>query len=220
MNEREKYEAIWQHPQYRSISPAETVLEAFLTVLPPNRKSGHIPATRRFFRELQGMTPHYPLPSQEVTVLDFGCGTGRAAARIAREGFKVVGVDIAYNALDEAVAGSFPFLVSAIEDVPENVLFADYSLCVDVLEHLPRDRLDKAIERIADCTYRLAFIRVANFEENHGGPMIGEPLHLSLMDANGWQAALSEHFDDVRRIWLEEDAAPERYTFVCIPYVD
>lgn len=187
MDERKKYEQIWQHPDYRRVSPAETVFGFIET-------------------QFTGVG----------MLIDFGCGTGRALRRLRQTSrFNVVGVDIAYNCLDEDVQGCFPFVVSAIEDLPRCLLRCDYSICIDVLEHLPFEEVDTAIARIHEATERKAIIRVANFEENHGGPLIGMPLHLSLMDAHRWDAMLARRFRKVHRVLLDEDTAPERYTFVC-----
>lgn len=187
MDERTKYQTIWTHDEYRQISPAEVIIGEIYAALPG-----------------QG------------TLIDFGCGTGRATLQLNQTGrFNVVGVDIAYNALDEAAQGAFPFVVSAIEELPRGLLRADFGVCVDVLEHLPRDRLGMAVHRMASCVDGVCFIRVANFPESHGGQFIGEPLHLSLMGAEEWHSALYWHFRKVERIWLDADEAPERYTFIC-----
>lgn len=187
MNEQQKYERIWEHPEYREISPAEVVFQAINAYL-----------------------PGYGL------LLDFGCGTGRAMLMLKQTGrFQVAGVDIAYNALDDAAKGQFPFIVSAIEDLPRGLLRAQYGVCVDVLEHLPPGRVGMALHRIASAVSGSCFIRVANFPESHGGQFVGEPLHLSLMNSEEWTRNLEFHFRKVERIWLDEDEAPERYTFIC-----
>lgn len=187
MNEREKYERMWTSDDYRVTSPAEVV-----------------------FADMQRQ-----LPGSGV-LIDFGCGTGRATQMLQETGrFHVVGVDIAYNALDTALQGKFPFVVSAIEKLPRGLLHADFGVCVDVLEHLPRGELDTALNRIASMIDGVSFIRVANFPESHGDKLVGEPLHLSLMGSDEWYDALRFRFSKVMRIWLDEDESPERYTFVC-----
>lgn len=217
MNEREKYEEVWKHEEYRAVSPAETVLDYFTGILPYIGDPAHYP---RRALSVGLLPPHQSAADRHVppSIIDFGCGTGRATLALADMGFPVLGVDIADNALDEAVRGRFPFLCAPLTQNLSAFLEADYGLCVDVLEHLPISELDDAVAAIASCVTRLAFIRVANFPESHGDQFCGEQLHLSLMDSDAWEAALSRRFAWVKRIWLEEDAAPERYTFVCMPH--
>lgn len=214
MNEREKYEECWKHDEYRQVSPAETVLDYFLGTLP---YLGEVPET---VKRVGLLPPHQSVYDRHIppSIIDFGCGTGRATRTLADMGFPVLGVDIADNALDDDVRGHFPFLCAALTQGLSAFLEADYGLCVDVLEHLPIAELDDAIAAIASCVIRLAFIRVANFPESHGDQFCGEQLHLSLMDSDAWESALSRRFARVKRVWLEEDAAPERYTFVCMPH--
>ena len=47
------------------------------------------------------ITPHSY--QQEVTVLDLGCGTGTHAIKLAKEGFKVIGIDISEKMIKRAI---------------------------------------------------------------------------------------------------------------------
>lgn len=72
LSEQQKYELMWQRPEYRKYSPGEQVAGMFLEMVKP-----------------QGM------------VLDIGCGTGRGGLAISRV-CPVTLIDIADNCRDEA----------------------------------------------------------------------------------------------------------------------
>ena len=77
MDEREKYDKAWESSQYRKYSPGERIFDKIVNQLEPEEGD---------------------------TLIDFGCGTGRAAQKFADMGLEVTGVDIAENALDEGVS--------------------------------------------------------------------------------------------------------------------
>ena len=80
MTERDKYRAMWQHDDYRTIAPGEAL----------------IPVIKQRFEA--------PGP-----VIDFGCGTGRASVALAAAGYDVILVDFADNCRDDE-ALALPFL--------------------------------------------------------------------------------------------------------------
>lgn len=186
MNEREKYELIWAYPEYRKNSPAEAIFPGIMK----------------------------QLANADGSLIDFGCGTGRATYRLQKEGFDVIGVDIAWNAPDEDMQGRFPFLVSDILLIPPGMLRANYGLCVDVLEHIPVDELQAVIGRLSTLCETL-LVQVANFEEGHGKDLIGEPLHHVFQARDDWQRMLSASFGFVKEVDLEDESGLPRYAFVC-----
>lgn len=76
VKEREKYEAMWQQPQYRTVAPALEYVHQALDLLRP------------------------PIGA---SIADYGCGTGRATKFFLDLGFDAEGVDIAENCLEESV---------------------------------------------------------------------------------------------------------------------
>lgn len=108
ITEREKYERMWQHDEYRAVAPGENTVEEFLERCRPTG-----------------------------IVLDFGTGTGRAALRISKV-CTVVCLDIAENSRDPAardlpfarcdlsesipVRGQYGYCTDVMEHIPpENV---------------------------------------------------------------------------------------------------
>lgn len=161
LSEQHKYQRMWMDPAYRTYSPAETVVDQIASFLPP-----------------------------ESVVLDLGCGTARAALKLAEMGHKVTCVDFAENARDKDAA-HLPFLQWDLsKPIP---LRAPFGYCCDVMEHIPPYQVEAVLANIAEavetCLFRI------EFEEDVFGPnVLGTPLHLSVHGPEWWEEALHRHF--------------------------
>lgn len=79
LSEKEKYERVWAHDEYRKLAPGELLVNQFVEVAKPS-----------------GL------------VIDFGCGTGRAGLKMRELGLDVLLVDFVDNSRDpEAMALDF-----------------------------------------------------------------------------------------------------------------
>lgn len=163
-HERDKYRAMWRHDPYRRFSPGETLLEDIKIAL--------------------------AMPVG-ASVIDFGCGTGRAAASLAKAGYSVLGLDFADNCLDKGVA--LPFLAADLTDLPP--LSAQFGICCDVMEHIPPQFIGDVLSGIARSIDHAAFFSISLHPDAFGS-VIGERLHLSVMPAEWWEEKLKGH-------WLE-----------------
>lgn len=154
--EREKYQRLWgEHPSYRNSAPGELLAEHFLKLADPRKRQ---------------------------TVYDFGCGTGRGAAKIA-ERCKVIGFDFTDNSLDPQVVGRFQFRQHDLTR-PIDIQPADYGYCTDVLEHIPTEDVPTVLQNIFDAC-RVVYLNISTVED-HCGAMIGETLHLTVRPMNWW----------------------------------
>ena len=169
--EREKYERVWATlPGYRRFSPAETVIAEVW------QKWGN---------------------PKGVSVGDWGCGTGRATAWVRAAGCDVLAIDHAENCLDLGIG--VPFLRACLWGDETRLLRFDYSVCCDVMEHIPRTHVGAVLRRIFACTDRKAFFRIAHGPDS---ALWGETLHLTLMSREEWRKALVEVG------WTIEDEVP------------
>ncbi len=160
MSERDKYEKLWgEHKQYRAIAPGEQLADHFLAIAKPQ--------------------PHQ-------TVYDFGCGTGRGAARIAKR-CRVVGFDFAENCRDESVKDAFEFRRHDLTRPIEGEI-ADFGYCTDVLEHIPPADVPTVLRNIVTAARRV-YLNISTVPD-HLGSLIGEQLHLTVQPMDWWRDEL------------------------------
>ena len=167
--EREKYQKLWQHAQYREVAPGEHSAMAFLA---------------------QARLP------KDAEVLDFGCGTGRGALMIALFGAaKVHMLDFTDNCLDPEVKQAtqtqperLKFSVCDLtREIPHN---APYGYCTDVMEHIPPEDVPKVLRNILAAAEHV-FFQISCVDDVMGR-LIGAPLHLTVQPAAWWLKQLTD----------------------------
>ena len=166
-SERSKYTRMWKEDDYRFSSPGEGLV-------------------RTAIKEL-GMVP-------PESVIDFGCGTGRAARRFKNRGFKELGIDIAPNSLDFDIG--IEFREACLWSLPPFIV-ADWGFCCDVMEHIPPDKIDAVFKRIRAACTKGAFFQIA-FGYEDWGDRIGEVLHLTVQSQDWWRQQMRNHWVNVR----------------------
>jgi len=122
------------------------------------------------------------------SLVDYGCGTGRALRHFSGWGLSVTGVDIAENCLEENVA----FVRACLWDLPE--LSSKWAYCTDVMEHIPEERIDDVLSGIAERS-QAAYFQIATTKDASGPLIIGEPLHLTVKAMDWWYDRLSRFWD-------------------------
>lgn len=164
-DEREKYETVWQHNDYRKFSPGLQVLTSSNVI--------------DFFR------------SRDVkSILDAGCGSGQAMEWLVKNHpeFRVHGFDIAANCLNPFFAGREAEFLSTgclwvYDDIPKGF---DAVYCTDVLEHIPPEHVDAVLSNLCRAAGKAAFLGIALFEDHFGPKIIGSHLHLTVQPAEWW----------------------------------
>lgn len=136
--EREKYQRIWAHPDYRRWSPGEAMVPVFLERLPWQAGNG---------------------------VLDLGCGTGRAGKQLADAGLRVLMIDLCEDAVE--VTG-VPFMEACLWTLPMGLSPREWIFCVDVLEHLPTEYIGSVLDDLARLTIKGGLLKIACFEDACG----------------------------------------------------
>lgn len=178
LTERDKYRTLWQFDLYRLNSPGEEAVDTFLEVAKPRSDDG--------------------------IIIDFGCGTGRAALKLDALGFDVMLVDFADNCRDEE-AMTLPFLEwDLTQPCP---LSAKTGFCSDVMEHIPTDDVDQVIYTIMGSARRV-FFQISTVADDFG-QIVHQKLHNTVMPHAWWAdklAAMGFALD-----WQEEGLTASRF---------
>jgi hypothetical protein len=164
------YEDIWQQPAYHKHSPGQQAIPRFLRLL--------------------GMVQ----PRLPGSLIDFGCGTGRASLVLARHGFSVV-------ATDQTDAGLeiMPVCEPGVELrfvrhclwMPWREPRADFGYCCDVMEHVPTELTGLSLARMRQaCTVAL-YVEVST-EPDQMGVLAGQPLHKTVKPFTWWRDLCAE----------------------------
>lgn len=157
LTERDKYRLLWQFDSYRVVSPGELMADAFLEIMQP-----------------------------DGLVIDFGCGTGRAALKIHEAGLPVLLIDFADNCRDQEALG-LPFIEADLaRPCPAR---GRVGLCADVMEHIPADQVERVVANMMEACPRMFF--QIDTEQDVCGALIGHELHVTIWPHARWREMLS-----------------------------
>lgn len=158
LQEADKYRLMWSMDSYRNVSPGEEVVPVILTMLQPS-----------------GL------------LIDFGCGTGRAALAMSKAGCNVLCIDFADNCRDEE-AMSLPFLQwDLTKPLPPHAI---YGVCTDVMEHIPTDDVPSVVQNITRAADNV-FFQISTVPDVMGA-LIGQDLHLTVKPHSWWRELLQQ----------------------------
>ena len=181
MNEREKYERMYDIEEYRQSSPGASMVGGFMD------------------KHLRGKS----------TVSIYGCGPGRCGLKLYNAGHTVRMIDIAYNALDNRVrehlsAPEFEFYCTNLVNM-DRVPVSQYGFCVDVMEHIPTHQVGDVLQMIRMKTERLVYFHISGRPDGCG-KLIGETLHMTVKSADWWDGALNCFWKKIKRITFGQEA--------------
>ncbi|MBX5238633.1 bifunctional 2-polyprenyl-6-hydroxyphenol methylase/3-demethylubiquinol 3-O-methyltransferase UbiG [Rhizobium sp. NLR22b] len=157
-SERAKYERMWARPEYRVWSPGKDSAEEAIATFGAS------------------------------SVIDFGCGEGKALDQFLASGMEVIGIDLV--SLREGV------IEACLWDLPADLKPASWGFCADVMEHIPTDKVEAVLSNIAGKVRLGCYFRIST-EPDGMGALIGERLHLTVRDAVWWGHRVREHFAQV-----------------------
>lgn len=151
--ERDKYRRMWEINNYRRLAPGEHMVPLCMETLKP-----------------------------VGSIIDFGCGTGRAGLAFSKAGLDVITVDFASNCRDHEAMGLRFFEFDLSEPMP---LRAPYGYCTDVMEHIPPHQVEAVIQNITASSPSV-FFQISTVPDTLGA-LINQDLHLTVMPAVWWK---------------------------------
>ncbi len=181
--EHNKYCRMWKEvPEYRLWSPGENLVEMFLQSAPWQHGE---------------------------TLIDVGCGMGRAGVALAQAGLNVTLLDITEEALARE-ARHLPFIQACLWELKTDGPRYDWTYCCDVLEHIPTEKVGKVLDTIAALASG-AFLQIA-LSADICGSYIGETLHLTVKPVEWWLDRISPRWGSVECL----NSDNERLVLLCM----
>lgn len=161
--EKAKYEKAWKLDDYRKWSPGKSCVPIFLETAKPK---------------------------QGETMVDWGCGTGKASLALHEAGLDVTPVDFVTGCLDDDIQEvlGHKFIEHDLSKPIE--LRSDYGFCCDVLEHVPEEQVDAVLETVLGNSTHV-FFQISTVPD-HFGSHIGEQLHVTVKPYNWWLRKFAE----------------------------
>jgi SAM-dependent methyltransferase len=186
--EEMKYVKSWKLDAYRNYSPGEKLVPMFLELFQGGVEKG-------------------------TTIIDWGCGTGRASKLLYEAGFDVTMVDFAENCLDEEIkelAKDNPRLRFFKQDLTKKCdLESEYGFCTDVMEHIPTEDVDTVLNNILNSS-KFVYFQIATVPDGFGAhPDINEPLHLTVENYFEWL----KRFHDLASVIIRSEKKSKQVIF-------
>ena len=127
------------------------------------------------------------------TILDAGCGSGRAAVALQAAGFEVLLTDLTSEGLVPEARG-LPFHPACLWQPLRPAIrrgLVDWVYCCDVLEHVPPQFTMLAIDQMLRVARLGVFLSIALVPDQFG-VWVGEALHQTVQPFTWWRDSLRE----------------------------
>lgn len=123
-------------------------------------------------------------PIKTITII--GCGEGYGLHYFSRKGYDVKGLDIVN-------VNRFPQYKVIEEPVwKANIPFSDLIIAIDVLEHIPKEKIAETLINISKSCKFFFFSIFCNKDKL--GVLIGQRLHLTILKPEEWIIAVRKYF--------------------------
>ncbi|MEO8085162.1 MAG: methyltransferase domain-containing protein, partial [Ardenticatenales bacterium] len=116
------------------------------------------------------------------TAMDVGCALGFLVETLRERGVDARGIDLSAYAIGQAHPDVAPYLAVASATAPLPGRY-DLVTCIEVLEHMPRDDADRAIDVLTSAADDILF---SSSPTDHA-----EPTHLNVQPPEAWAAAFA-----------------------------
>jgi 2-polyprenyl-3-methyl-5-hydroxy-6-metoxy-1,4-benzoquinol methylase len=175
LQEKKKYERMWQERAYRINSPGFDLVDPFFSHFSSRIKEG-----------------------QSIT--DFGCGMGLTAVPFLEKGLFVQLVDITKTSLQETIEvllllqrETLQFFEASLWNLPKEVKKTEWIYSVDVLEHIPEEKIPSVLSSLASRCSLGGLIQVFLTDDDLG-ELIEEDLHLTVKPLSWWEKEISKYW--------------------------
>lgn len=147
--------------------------------------------------------------SKDSKIIDIGCGKGHYIKHLINSGYKnILGIEFSSVCSEKYLQGVPHLNVDFLKHC-ESIKDKEYEicLCMDVLEHIPYDKVEYMVANIARIGNK-SILGIAN----HSDIFLGEELHIIQEDYKWWTLLLQKYFNNVEKIY---DRKGKFYLFRC-----
>lgn len=160
--ETDKYAKVWQHPEYKFWS-------------------GEVAEVGRIIEWARKK------PIKNILII--GCGEGYGLHYLSREGFSVHGIDLVNVVRFKSLKSSMT--VVPVWDTGIRSLSYDACIAIDVLEHIPHDRIIQSVQEIGRVSKFFYFS--ISCKQDRMGKLINDTLHMTVKPAWWWVQVISKY---------------------------
>lgn len=150
------------------------------------------------------------IPPQEIN--DYGSGTGRCAAELVRNGYKVNCIDIAENAMEEdaksMIGRGITFYKGSLSDIPPEFPINEWGVCLDVLMTVPTDMIEDSLRGIRRTALNL-IVEVYAWQDRR----MGYDMTQTVLTQKLWGRLLQRYWGTVEE--RKHPHVSERYLYLC-----
>lgn len=174
MTERQKYDWLYKNTGYARTRGAKHRIGKNVF-----RKDSYWP---KLWRDIKSA---YDEHSCAGHLLDVGCGDGAIRELAAKDRIRVFGLDLSRYARANVFGESFrlPFSDKCVDAV----------VSIDVLEHIPEERIDESIYELARVSRKIAYVTISYREERGKVAEVG-PLHITVRPPEWWRERIERFF--------------------------
>jgi 2-polyprenyl-3-methyl-5-hydroxy-6-metoxy-1,4-benzoquinol methylase len=163
--------------------------------------------------------------SRAATIVDLGAGNGRIISYLMNKGYKnISGCDLDYHKVNQGINSNLPIYVRDALDYLNSIdnETVDVVLCVDFIEHIPKDLIHKYISAISSKLRNNGslIMRMPNPDSPFfGRDFFNDPTHQWIYTIDSLKILLAQGKIKLDQVFDERMSTARRFSLIQIPII-